>query len=69
MATMSPNYTVIHPLDDAPEEKCSSTHLDKIAMSPTVRISLIVLRGYLVLISALCLYHVLGVAGLLSKLK
>jgi hypothetical protein len=69
MATMSHNYTVIHPLYDVPEEKCSSTHLDKIEMSPTVRISLIVLRGYLVLISGLCLYHVLGITGLLAKLK
>ena len=42
MATMQNTYApeyfrVIHPLDDAPEEKCSSEGLGHIAMTPAVR--------------------------------
>ena len=74
MATMSHPHDhrtlgVIHPLYDVPERKCSASGLDKIAMSPSVRISLFVLRGYLILISGLCLYHVIGLAHLLSAGK
>jgi hypothetical protein len=36
-------------------------------MTPAVRISLLALRGYLVLMMLLLLYHVLGLAGLLGK--
>jgi hypothetical protein len=51
MATMQKSYHpeyfhVIHPLDDAPEQKCSSQGLGHIAITPAVRISLTVLRGY-----------------------
>jgi hypothetical protein len=58
-------YRVVHPLQDAPEAKCSSEGLGHIAMTPAVRISLTVLRGYLLLMTAMLLYHVLDLAGVL----
>ena len=69
MATMHNSYTpesfrVIHPLHDEPEAKCESEGLDHIAMTPAVRISLIVLRGYLLVMAAMLLYHVLDLAGI-----
>jgi hypothetical protein len=74
MATMQNTYApeyfrVIHPLDDAPEEKCSSEGLGHIAMTPAVRISLTVLRGYLVLMTLMLGYHVLDLAGILHPMR
>ena len=74
MATVQNSYNpdyfrVIHPLDDEPEEKCSSEGLGHIAMTPTVRLSLKLLRGYLLLMSGMLLYHVLDLAGILHKLR
>jgi hypothetical protein len=42
-------------------------HLGPMKMTPAVRISLLVLRGYLVLMMLLVLYHVLDLAGVFSK--
>jgi hypothetical protein len=69
MATMRNSYTtesfrVIHPLDDALEQKCSSEGLGRIAMTPAVRVSLTVLRGYLILMTLMLGYHVLDLAGI-----
>ena len=71
MATMQNSYEpeyfhVIHPLKDAPEQKCASEGLGQIAMTPSVRLSLRVLRGYLMLMTAMLLYHVLDLAGALK---
>ncbi len=68
MATMHNSYhpeqfRVVHPLHDKPEEKCTSERLGPIAMTPAVRISLMALRGYLILMSGMLVYHVLGMAG------
>lgn len=73
MATMqnslAPEYFhVIHPLNDVPEQKCSSEGLGPIAMTPVVRISLRVLRGYLILMTLMLGYHVLDLAGVVHKL-
>ena len=57
-------FVVIHPLDDRPEEKVDMENLGPMAMTTSVRISLISLRAYLVLMMALVLYHVLSLAGL-----
>ncbi len=57
-------FYVVHPLDDASEEKRTPDGLGKMAMSPSVRFSLLALRGYLVLMTLLVLYHVLDLAGL-----
>jgi hypothetical protein len=66
--TYEPQYfNVIHPLDDVPEEKCTSEGLGHIAMTPAVRISLSVLRGYLILMTLMLGYHVLDLAGVVHK--
>jgi len=74
MATLQNSYTpeyfrVIHPLDDAPEEKCSTEGLGRIAMTPAVRISLKLLRGYLLMMSGMLLYHVLDLAGVFHSIR
>ncbi len=71
MATMgiTPNmneFRVIHPLDDVAEQKCSTESLGKIRMTRTVRISLSILRGYLILITLMLGYHVIDLSGLLK---
>jgi hypothetical protein len=61
------DFLVVHPLDDVQEQKVETKHLGPMPMTPAVRISLLALRGYLVLVMLLVLYHVLGLAGILSK--
>jgi hypothetical protein len=68
--SFAPEYfRVIHPLDDAPEAKCSADGLGRIAMTPAVRISLTVLRGYLIAMTLMLGYHVLDLAGVLHPLR
>ena len=72
MATLQNSYSpaafrVVHPLHDAPEEKCFSKGLGPITMTPSVRIALIVLRGYLLLMSGMLLYRVLEIAGVFRR--
>jgi hypothetical protein len=55
---------VIHPLDDVREEKVDTENLGPMAMTASVRISLLSLRAYLVLMMILVFYHVLDLAGL-----
>ena len=62
------SFVVIHPLDDAPEAKVKTTGLGPMRMTASVKISLMTLRGYLLMMMLLLLYHVLDVGGLL-KLK
>lgn len=74
MAAMQNSYSpksfrVIHPLDDAPEQKCSSEGLGHIAMTPGVRISLTVLRGYLIVMTLMLGYHVLDLVGLVHSIR
>ena len=56
---------IVHPLDDVAEVKRSSQDLGPIAMTAAVRISLYVLRGYLLLMMGMLAYHVLDLAGAL----
>ena len=74
MATMralavSKGILVVHPLDDLPEQKCSSDGLGLIVMTPSVRLSLKILRGYLILMSLMLIFHVLDIGGVLSHVK
>lgn len=55
--------TVVHPLDDEPEEKVDTEHLGPMQMTKTVRVCLFALRGYLLLMFALLGYRVLQLAG------
>ena len=73
MATLNvtPNmdgFRVVHPLDDIAEQKCSSEGLGKIRMTRAVRVSLGVLRAYLILMTLMLGYHVLDLSGLLHKI-
>jgi hypothetical protein len=60
-------FLVIHPLDDVEEQKVETKHLGPMRMTPAVRLSLLALRGYLVLMMVLVLYHVLDLAGVFGK--
>ena len=63
------DFRVVHPLEDVPEQKCVSEGLGQIAMTPSVRLSLKILRGYLLLMTAMLLFHVLDLAGVLKHFK
>ena len=56
-------FLVIHPLDDVAEQKVETAHLGAMRITPVVRLSLAALRGYLVLMSALVLYHIVDLAN------
>lgn len=60
-------FRVIHPLDDVAEQKCSSEGLGRIQMTRPVRVSLKVLRGYLIAMSLMLVYHVLDLAGIFAR--
>lgn len=62
------NYYAIHPLDDVAEQKRSYKALGLLKMTPAVRISLIALRGYLLLTIGLVFYRVLLQIGLFGGL-
>lgn len=63
--TYEPQYfKVVHPLDDVREQKCSSEGLSRIKITLPVRISLGVLRTYLIAMTLMLGYHVLDLAGL-----
>jgi hypothetical protein len=57
-------YIVVHPLDDIPEDKIDTEGLGPMRMTSSVKWSLLSLRGYLILMFVLVLYHVLQLAGL-----
>lgn len=48
---------VVHPLDDIPEIKRDVSALGPMPMTASVRLSLLVLRAYLVLMACLVLYR------------
>jgi hypothetical protein len=56
-------YCVVHPLDDAPEEKVDTENLGPMPMTAAVRWSLFSLRAYLIFMFALVLYRVLQLGG------
>ncbi len=56
-------FHVVHPLDDAPEEKVDLDALGPMRMTATVRVCLLALRGYLLLMFGLLGFRVLQLAG------
>jgi hypothetical protein len=60
-------FYVIHPLDAAPEAKCSTENLGPMELTRAVRISLFILRVYLIAITLVLLYRTLDLAHLLSR--
>jgi hypothetical protein len=61
------NFTVIHPLDDVPEEKVDTEHLGPMKMTRTVRVCLLALRGYLLFMFGLLGFRVLQLAGMMHR--
>jgi hypothetical protein len=61
------HYVVVHPLNDQPEEKVDTSALGPMAMTGSVKLSLMVLRGYLILMVLLVSYHCVNLAGVLGK--
>ncbi len=56
-------FHVVHPLDDAPEQKVDLEALGPMRMTAIVRICLLALRGYLLLMFGLLGFRVLQLAG------
>ena len=56
-------WVVIHPLDDAPEQKVDISALGPMTMTRSVRISLLSLRAYLIVMLLLVFYRVFCQAG------
>ncbi|SPE26730.1 hypothetical protein SBA3_1290010 [Candidatus Sulfopaludibacter sp. SbA3] len=56
------HFVVVHPLDDVYEEKVDTAALGPMPMTTSVRLSLLSLRGYLVLMILLVFYHVIDLA-------
>lgn len=52
-------FTVVHPLDDEPEQKCNDKSLGPMKMGSSVRISLFFLRAYLIAMVGLVVYRLL----------
>jgi hypothetical protein len=60
MSDTTLDFRVIHPLDDEPEAKLYRPELGRMRMTRPVRISLLLLRGYLVLMMLLLAARVAG---------
>jgi hypothetical protein len=58
-------YTVVHPLDDDPEEKVETENLGPMRMTTTVRLCLYALRVYLLLMAGMLGFRVLQLAGII----
>jgi hypothetical protein len=56
-------FTIVHPLDDTPEEKVDTLHSGPMRMTKAVRICLFALRGYLLLMFGLLVFRVFQLAG------
>jgi len=56
------HFVVVHPLDDVLETKVDTEALGPMAMTRTVRLSLLSLRAYLILMVLLVVYHVVMLA-------
>jgi hypothetical protein len=58
------DFYVIHPLFDKPEQKCDPSALGLMKMSKSVKLSLTLLRVYLIVMMLMLTYHLLDLAGL-----
>jgi hypothetical protein len=57
------HFLVVHPLDDVRETKIDTSRLGTMPITASVKLSLMMLRGYLILMMLLVAYHVLDLAG------
>jgi hypothetical protein len=60
--TRKDHFVVVHPLDDVFETKVDTDSLGPMAMTRTVRFSLLSLRAYLILMVLMVVYHVVMLA-------
>jgi len=60
--TRKDHFVVVHPLDDVHETKVDTEALGPMAMTRTVRLSLLSLRAYLILMVLMVVYHVVMLA-------
>jgi hypothetical protein len=58
-------FTIVHPLDDVPEEKVDTENLMPMQMTATVRVCLYALRAYLLLMFGMLGFRVLQLAGII----
>lgn len=56
-------FFVVHPLFDVQEQKCDPAQLGRIEMSKSVKVSLTLLRVYLIAMMLMLCYHLLDLAG------
>ena len=63
----APQFYVVHPLDDQPEQKFDVNQLGPMRMTGPVRLSLIVLRAYLIGMGLVVGWRVLELAGVLAR--
>jgi hypothetical protein len=61
------HFLVVHPLDDVRETKIDTSTLGAMPMTASVKVSLMALRGYLIVMMLLLLYHVLDLAGAFAR--
>lgn len=59
-------FAIVHPLDDATEQKIETEHLGPMKMTKTVRICLLALRAYLLLMAGILGFRVLQLAGVIQ---
>jgi len=64
---LTEEFVVIHPLFDEPEQKMSGVDLGRMPMSKPVRVSLTLLRCYIILMFVLLGFHLLQQAGVFGK--
>ncbi len=60
MSDTTADFRMVHPLDDEPETKLYRPDLGRMRMTRPVRVSLLLLRGYLVLMLLLVAVRVAG---------
>ena len=63
------SFIVVHPLDDVAEEKVNTAGVGPLRLTTSVKLSLMALRGYLILMTLLLLYHVMDLSGLFRQWK
>jgi len=61
------HFVVVHPLDDVREAKVNTASLGAMPMTRSVKLSLMALRGYLIVMMLLVLYHVMDLAGAFGR--
>jgi hypothetical protein len=62
--TLPPRSIVIHPLDDVPEPKLYSPSLGPMALTPKVRLALMLLRAHIGLMLLLLGWRALTLSGI-----